>query len=106
MTKSGITRFSIKNLFSHNTEEHRRGTLLCFGKFLFSRKLLDMMGGAGERKAVSQSSVKSFSLTISENFREESFKVSLVSGNEMFLLRMVMSRFSVKNFVSQFRRNS
>ena len=29
---------------------------------------------------------------------EERFSVSLVSGSEIFLLRMVMSRFSVKNF--------
>ena len=77
-----------------------------FRKISVFEKTFGYDGGAGERKAVSQSSVKSFSLTISENFREESFKVSLVSGNEMFLLRMVMSRFSVKNFVSQFRRNS
>ena len=98
MTTGGITRFSIENLFSHNTEEHRRGILLCFAKFLFSRKLLDMMGGAGERKVVSQSSVKTFSLTISEKFQEEPFKMSLVSGSGMFLLRMVMSRFSVKKF--------
>ena len=98
MTTGGITRFSIDNLFSHNTEEHRRGILLYFAKFLFSRKLLDMMGGSGERKVVSQSSVKSFPLTVAEKFREEPFRVSLVSGSEMFLLKLVVSRFSVKNF--------
>ena len=98
MTKGGITRFSIEHLFSHNSEEHRRGFLLYFAKFLFSRKLLDKMGGAGERKVVSQSSVKSFSLTVAEKFVEETFRVSLISGSEIFWLKMVMSRPSVKNF--------
>ena len=98
MTKSGITRFSIKNLFSHKTEEHRKGTILCFTKFLFCRNFLDKMGGAGEREVVSQFSVKSFSLTVAEKVVEEPFNVSLVSGSEMFLLRMLMPRFSVRNF--------
>ena len=98
MTNSRITRFSIKHLLSHSTEEHRKGTILCFTKFLFCRNFLDKMGGAGEREVVSQFSVKSFSLTVAEKVVEEPFNVSLVSGSEMFLLRMVMPRFSVKNF--------
>ena len=48
MTKSGITRHLIKNLFYHNTEEHRRGTILCFIKFVVSRIFMDKMGGGGK----------------------------------------------------------
>ena len=47
MTKSGITRHLIKNLFYHNTEEHRRGTILCFTNLLVSRNFLDRMGRGG-----------------------------------------------------------
>ena len=56
------------------------------------------MGGAGEREVVSQFCVKSFSLTVAKKFVEETFRVSLVSGSEIFWLRMVMSRPTVKNF--------
>ena len=40
----GISRFSIENLLSPSTEKLRRGTLLCFTKFLVSKKFMDKRG--------------------------------------------------------------
>ena len=45
MPKRAISRFSIENLLSHSTEKLRRGTLLCFTKFLVSKKFKDKRGG-------------------------------------------------------------
>ena len=44
MPRRGISRFSIENL-SHNTKKLRRGTLLCFTKFVVSKKFMDKTGG-------------------------------------------------------------
>ncbi len=41
----GISRLSLENLLPHSFEELRRGTLLCFTKFLVSKKFMDKKGG-------------------------------------------------------------
>ena len=45
MHNRGISRFSIENLLCHSTEILRKGTLLCFTKFLVSKKFVDIRGG-------------------------------------------------------------
>ena len=47
MPKRGITRFSFKTLLSDSHDKFRRRTLLCFRKFLLSKKIMDMMGAGG-----------------------------------------------------------
>ena len=41
----GIFTIFYKNLLSHSTEKLRRVTLLCFTKFLVSKKIMDKSGG-------------------------------------------------------------
>ena len=65
MPRRGISRFSIENLLSHNTKKRRRGTLLCFTKFVVWKKFMDNTGGGG---VVSRFSVKFFSHT-ADKFR-------------------------------------
>ena len=64
MTKRGISPFSIENLLSHSTEKLLRGTLLCFTKFLVSKKFMDKRGGR-----VSRFSLKSFLSDSAEKLR-------------------------------------
>ena len=45
MPKNGITRISRENLLSQSSEKNRGGTLLCFTKFLMSKKIIDKRGG-------------------------------------------------------------
>ena len=45
MPRSGISRISMENLWFHGTEKLRRVTLLCFTKFLVSKKIIDKSGG-------------------------------------------------------------
>ena len=40
-----VSRFSVNIVLSHSTERLRRGTLLCFTKFLVSKKFMDKKGG-------------------------------------------------------------
>ena len=40
----GLSRFSVKILMAHSTEELRSGTLLCFTKFLVSKNVRDKRG--------------------------------------------------------------
>ena len=40
-----MSRFSVENFLSHSTETFRRGTLLCFTKFLVWKKFVDERGG-------------------------------------------------------------
>ena len=47
LPKRGISLFSIGNLLSHITEKIRRGTLLCFTKFLVSKNFSEKRGGGG-----------------------------------------------------------
>ena len=81
MPKRGISRFSIKNLLSHSTEKLRRGTLLCFTKFLVSKKFKDKGGRYQDFRS------KIFCLTVPKNFEGEPFSVSLISGTEKVWIR-------------------
>ncbi len=47
MTVRGLSRSSIDNLLSRSTEKLRSGTLLCFTKFLVSKKITDKTVGRG-----------------------------------------------------------
>ena len=42
--QKGVSQFSVENLLSHSTETFRRGTLLCFRKFLVSKIVKDKRG--------------------------------------------------------------
>ena len=66
MPKRGISRFSIENFLSHSTEKLPGGTLLCFTKFLVSKKSMDKRGGGS---GVSRFSVESFLSYTAESFR-------------------------------------
>ena len=44
---------------------------------------------------------KIFCLTVPKNFVGQPFSVSLISGIKNFMLKRVMSRFSVEKFLSQ-----
>ena len=72
MPMRGKSRFSIENLLSRSTEKLRRGTLLCFTKFLVSKKFVDKRGGR-RREGVSRFSVKNFLFHSAEKIRREPF---------------------------------
>ena len=61
-----ISRFSVEKFLSHSTEKLRRGTLLCFTKFLVSKKFMDKRGEEG---SISRFSVENFLSHNAENFR-------------------------------------
>ena len=46
--RGGVSQFSLENLLSHSTGKLRRRTLLCFRKFLVSKKVMDKKGGRTE----------------------------------------------------------
>ena len=88
---------------SHSAEKLRRGTLLCFRKFLVSKKVGDERGG-GYHDFPS----KLFFLTVSKHFVEEPFRKFRVSKN--FKPKSGKSRFSVEKFLARstekFRRGT
>ena len=71
MLQRFMSRFSVENYLSHSTEKLRRGTLLCFTKFLVSKKLMEKRGEG--RKGVSQISVELVGLTVPKKFVGEPF---------------------------------
>ena len=71
MPKRGISRFSIENFLSHSTEKLPSGTLLCFTKFLVSKKFMDKRGGGVAEYHDFPSKV--FCLTLPKVFVGESF---------------------------------
>ena len=83
--KSGISRFSIENILSHNTEKHRRGTHLRFTNFLVSKHFMNLRCGEGGREGVSKFSVKGFCPTVPRNFVGEPFSVSIFSVIDEFM---------------------
>ena len=70
MKEIGVSRYSFKHFLSHSTEKHRRGTFLCFTKFLVSEKFMDKRGRTG---GVARYSVSFFCLTVPKNFVGEHF---------------------------------
>ena len=43
----GVSNVSVENFLSHSTEKLRKVTLLCFTKFLVSKKIIDKRRGGG-----------------------------------------------------------
>ena len=72
-----VSRFSVENFLSHSAEKFRRGTLVCFRKFMVSKNVKGKRGG-GHHDFPS----KTFCLTVPKNFVGEPFSVSLISGIE------------------------
>ena len=58
-----VSRFSVEKILSHSAEKFRRGTLLCFRKFLIPKNVRDKRGG-GYHDFLSQL----FCLTVPKNF--------------------------------------
>ena len=94
MHKRAMSRFLVEKFFSHRTETFRRGTLLCFKKFLLSKNSMDKGGG----REYHDFSSKICCHTVPKNFPGELFPVS-----EKFwyrnssCIRRAASRFSVVN---------
>ena len=87
MPKRRISRFSVENLLSHSTKKLCRGTLLCFTKFLVSKKFMDKRGGGGSITIFCQQCATNF------GYRKD------------FMLQRVMSRFCVEIFLSHSAEN-
>ena len=66
-----VSRFSVEKFLSHSAEKFRRGTLLCFRKFLVPKNFRDKRGG-GYHDFLS----KFFCLTVPKNFVGEPFRAS------------------------------
>ena len=77
--EGGVSRFSVGTLLSHSTEKLHRGILLCFRKYLVSKKFKE------ERGRESQDfPSKIFCLAVPKNFVGEYFSASLISVVEKF----------------------
>ena len=70
--REGVSQFSIENLLSHSTGKLRKRTLLCFRKFLVSKKVMDKKGG---RRECHNFPSKICCLTGPEKFVREPFSV-------------------------------
>ena len=71
MLQRFMSGFSVEFFLTHSTEKFRRGTFLCFTKFLVSNKIMDRRGEGGmeHHKLLS----KYFCLTVPKHFVEEPF---------------------------------
>ena len=69
--------------------------MLCFRKLLLAKKFMDKREGE-----VSRFPSKKFCLTVPKKFLGEPFRVSLIRVSKNFMLQRVISRFSLKNFLS------
>ena len=76
----GYHAFPLKKFLSHSAKKFRRGTVLCFRKFLVTKNVRDMRGG-GYHDFPSNL----FCLTIPNHFVEEPFCVS-----EKFVFRKIL----------------
>ena len=76
--EGNITIF-YRNLLSHSTEKLRRGTLLCFTKFLVSKKFMNKRGGGGvgerrgRREGTSRFSIENILSHSAEKFHRGTF---------------------------------
>ena len=73
-----VSRFSLDKLSSHSAKQIRRGTLLCFRKFLLLKNVRDERGGCRDFPW------KTFCLTVPKIFVGEPFTVSLILESENF----------------------
>ena len=74
-----VSGFSVKNFFPHNAETFRGGTLLCFRKFLVSRKVRNR-----RRRRYHNFPSNVLCLTVPNRFVGEPFSVSQIWGVEKF----------------------
>ena len=74
----GYHDFPLRNFWSHSAKKFRRGTLLCFRKFLLPKNARDKRGGYQDFPS------KTFCLTVPKIFVGEPFSVSLISGIQKF----------------------
>ena len=103
-TERGISRLCIEKNLSHSAEKIRRRTFLCLTKFLLSKKFIDKRGEWG--------SITILCLNFMSQCQQISYGNPLVCHyfrvSKNFLLKRIMSRFSVKNLLShsseKFRR--
>ena len=101
MPKNGITRISRENLLSQSSEKNRGGTLLCFTKFLMSKKIIDKRGRVSQfsvEKSLSHSADKIRGITLL------GFQRILVSKS-FKQRRGKLDGFFEKIFISQDRKN-
>ena len=77
-----VSRFSLEKFSFDSAEKFRRGTLLCFRKFLLSKNVRDKRGGGGE---VSTFSVENFLSHSAENFRRGTLQCFINFGYRKIL---------------------
>ena len=91
-----VSRFFVQKFLSHSAEKLRRGTLLCFRKFLVSKNVRDKRGGGNHdlpSKLFSSHSTQTFSRGTLLCFRK--FRLS-----KNFMPKIEISPFSIENFLS------
>ena len=84
MTKSGITRFSIKKFCCLTKTKNIVGELFCASKIFWFREIFWTGWGEGGEGGSITFSAKTFSLIVAKKLVEEPFSVSLISGVENF----------------------
>ena len=80
----GSSRFSTENCLSHRTEKLRRGTFLCFTKFLVSKNFMDRRGREEGGREYQVSMSKFYCVTVPKILVGEQFRASIISGIEKF----------------------
>ena len=96
----GVSRFSVKIVWSHSSENLHRGTLLCFTKFLVSKKFMDKRGDG-----VSRFSVRIFLSHSAEKIRRWTLQgVTDFGYRKILCLRGWCHDFSSIIFVSLYRK--
>ena len=77
--EGGASSFSVGTLLSHSTRKLHRGILLCFRKYMVSKKIKEERG-----RECQDFPSKNFCLAVPKNFVGESCSASLFSGIEKF----------------------
>ena len=102
-TDGGSINIFHQNFFVSWCQNFRRGILSVSHYFLASKNFRGKRGGWAGITILRQD----FFVSVSKNYVGEPFNLSLISGIEkFFMLKRVMSRFSVELFVSQYRITS
>ena len=94
MGRKRVSRFSVEIVLSHSTETFGGETFLCFRYFLVSKNVRE------ERVGYHDFPSKSFWLTLSKRFLEETFRVSENSISKTFVQKREKSQFPVENCLS------
>ena len=99
--RKGVSMFSVEFFSSQKAENFRRGTFLCFEKFLASKKI------SANRGVYQDFPSRTFCLTEPNIFVGEPLGVSVVAGIETFhACEEIITIFYTKFVVSQSRRIS